>query len=282
MSLDRHFLVNNRFETKLFVNKMIVPDASVEGSNSLLVKADLLCLLDKEVKGKALISLFPEELYVLDFYANCSKNEVLIRQSFDFSLQLLQPLLTFKNLNWHTPQDAQISKTYVVKPGQSCIYKVVSKKDQQYASFPYKKPKIEFETTPSIHNENLYSYNGIDIDGGIFRHNTAIEINMNCHPGIEKPTFNATFQFYNGEFYKISCQTDCSRSNTINRRLNHGMFLIGIILIGAVIIVCYCIITNLGAFNKIKEREVNRQKVLEEIRAEKRQESMGGSELEML
>ena len=74
MSLDRHFLVNNRFETKLFVNKMIVPDASVEGSNSLLVKADLLCLLDKEVKGKALISLFPEELYVLDFYANCSKN----------------------------------------------------------------------------------------------------------------------------------------------------------------------------------------------------------------
>lgn len=194
ISSDKNFMVDHRFESKLFVNKMIIPHSSIENSDHILVKSNLHCLVDKEVKGKVLISLFPEELYVLDFYAQCVKNELIVRTSFDFSLQVLQPVDTFRNLNWHKPSTAKIGKTYVVKPGKSCIYKVISKKDQQWASFPYYKPKIEYETTPQIQNENLYSYNGIDLDGGIFRHNTAIEINMNCHPGIEKPTFNATFQ----------------------------------------------------------------------------------------
>lgn len=60
------------------------------------------------------------------------------------------------------------------------------------------------------------------------------------------------------------------------------MFLIGILLIGAVIIVCYCLMTNLGAFSKIKEREENRKKVLEEIRAERRQENIDDVEMEPL
>lgn len=133
------------------------------------ISMDLVCLVTKTAKGKVLISLFPEELYILDFYPKCEKNYDKIHQTFNFKLQVLQPLSSRYDLHHKEPPFIENGKTYTVEPGKSCIFRTVSKVGEKNAIFPYKKPIISH--TEMEHNqsylEKFYTYNGIDLDGGL-------------------------------------------------------------------------------------------------------------------
>jgi hypothetical protein len=72
----------------------------------------------------------------------------------------------------------------------------------------------------------MYSWNGFDLDGGILMHDNAIELNINCNPHESYPTLNVTLELFHGESYKLSCNTDCTKRNSILQRVVlNGKFL---------------------------------------------------------
>lgn len=287
VSLDRNFLVEDRFEKKFSRNKIIVPNAKMEDSDTLKIDVPMHCLVTNKVRGKALISIFPEEHYVLDFEIDCIKSEAKINESWNFGLELLQPTPTTSAEPTCITPGESTAQTFKVRPGNSCIYRVVSKTSSPHEIFPYKKPKIEQKIESNIAaawvinsaSSLMYSWNGFDLDGGILMHDNAIELNINCNPHESHPTLNVTLELFHGESYKLSCSTDCTKRNSILQRVTRTMTLLRFLLVLVVVAVCYMLLNNLGAFNKIKDREAQRQQVVDEIRAERRQESMGSIEM---
>jgi hypothetical protein len=150
VSLDRNFLVEDRFEKKFSRNKIIVPNAKMEDSDTLKIDVPMHCLVTNKVRGKALISIFPEEHYVLDFEIDCIKSEAKINESWNFGLELLQPTPTTSAEPTCITPGESTAQTFKVRPGNSCIYRVVSKTSSPHEIFPYKKPKIEQKIESNI------------------------------------------------------------------------------------------------------------------------------------
>ena len=136
-------------------------------------------------------------------------NEAIITNNKKFDLHVLQPLSNPSDQSHNTPID--FKKTYTVKPNGTCIFKVPSiQNDQSTPIFIYKKPIIK-----SIGQiENLYTWNGFDMDGGVFKPDTALEFNMYCHESVPVPMINTTFQLINDQSFTISCATNCIKANS--------------------------------------------------------------------
>lgn len=131
ISLEKEFLIENRFEKRLYDNHLVEPDIadSILGIESFTpqgtihISVNIQCLVTKHVKGKILVSIFPEELYVIDVKGNCVANQSIINLTRNLDLKILRPLVKNQDIDYTPPMSLDNDKTYFVKPNESCIFK---------------------------------------------------------------------------------------------------------------------------------------------------------------
>lgn len=217
VSLNKEFLIDdNKFEKKFYVNNFVTPPTNPFLDKTGLINADIAisCLETKRVKGKVLISVFPEELFVLDFSADCVKNAYMVGRMNLISLQLLNPLPLHIDLDKHDPPMVDPKKKYFVRPGKSCIFKIFSPYVSNGVAFSYKKPQITYSTSV---NPKLYKWNGFDPEGGIFLKDDLIELRLNCNDEVPNPYIGVQFESHMpGKTYEVWCSTSCEQINEIN------------------------------------------------------------------
>lgn len=127
---------------------------------------------------------------------------------------------------------------------------------------------IDFEgPKPSI-----YSWNGFDREGGVLRQDSAIELGVNCYQNINVPMINATLVMVGGRNITLRCATNCDLRIRAENKTAIAFDFVKFLFVIFMFWGCYFIATNMGAFKKIKEKELVRDQIMTEMREARRNE----------